>query len=77
MSVSAKESFVARLKIAAQDVMDHAEDIVGDHDLLTEVKVTITVPTLDDGVYEPDIKVSRSFYSDGIRARVWEEIERG
>lgn len=63
---------VERLKLAAQDVIDQAEDIVGKHDHLAEVQVTITVPAVLPKQTDPDISVSKSFYSDKVIQHVFE-----
>lgn len=62
----AKEDFAERLRLAAQEVVESAEEIVGDHGSMTEVKVTITVRTIDDGGLDPDIQVSKQYYSNGV-----------
>ena len=70
--MSAKENFVERLKLAAQEVIDNAEAIVGEHDMMSSVDVTITIGTLKDSL-EPEISVSKSFYSDRIRKYLFED----
>lgn len=70
-----KENFVKRLKLAAQEVIDNAEDIVGQHDLMSSVKVTITIDTISD-TWQPEISVNKSFFSDGIHAYLFEESKR-
>lgn len=72
MSTNATENFVKRLKLAAQEVIDNAEDIVGKHDMMSEVEVTLTVRSLRD-TYDPEIRVTKSFYSDNIRAYMYED----
>ena len=62
----AKEDFVERLRLAAQEVAETAEEIVGDHGSMTEVKVTITGRTMDDRGLDPDIQVSKQYYSNGV-----------
>ena len=62
---------VERLKLAAQDVIDQAEDIVGNQEHLTEVEVTITVPAVLQEQIDPDIRVSKSFYSDKVIQHVF------
>lgn len=66
MREDVKKNFVDRLKLAAQEVIDNAEDIVGNHDMMVSVDVTITIGTRKD-YFEPEIRVSKSFYSDHIR----------
>lgn len=73
----AKEDFVERLKLAAQEVIDNAEDIVGSHDLMSQVEVTITIDTLGDSLNDPEIRVNKSFYSDNIKAYLFEDWKRG
>ena len=73
----AKEDFVERLKLAAQEVIDNAEDIVGSHDLMSQVEVTITIDTLNDSLNDPEIRVNKSFYSDNIKAYLFEDWKRG
>ena len=67
-----KEDFVQRLRLAAQEVIDNAEDIVGDHDMMSSVDVTITISTLKDYL-EPEISISKSFYSDRIKKYLYED----
>jgi len=69
---NAHEDFVQRLKLAAQEVIDNAEDIVGNHDMMASVDVTITIDTLKDHL-EPEISVSKSFYSDHIKKYLLED----
>ena len=73
----AKEDFVERLKLAAQEVIDNAEDIVGSHDLMSQVEVTITIDTIRDSLTDPEIRVNKSFYSDNIKAYLFEDWKRG
>lgn len=77
--MSAKEDFVERLKLAAQEVIDNAEDIVGEHDMMTEVEVRIRISTLSDSL-DPEISVNKVFYSDRVRQYLygnWEnEVEK-
>lgn len=72
--MSAKENFVERLKLAAQEVIDNAEDIVGEHDMMTEVEVCINISTLQDHL-DPEISINRSFYSDRIKQYLFEDWE--
>jgi len=73
----AKEDFVERLKLAAQEVIDNAEDIVGSHDLMSQVEVTITIDTIRDSLNDPEIRVNKSFYSDSIKAYLFEDWKKG
>lgn len=72
MREDVKKNFVDRLKLAAQEVIDNAEDIVGNHDMMTAVEVRITIDTLRDTL-EPEIHVNKSFYSDRIRQYLLED----
>lgn len=74
--MSVKENFVERLKLAAQEVIDNAEDIVGEHDMMNEVEVTLTVRSFSD-TYDPEIRVNRLFYSDNIRSYMLEDLDGG
>lgn len=72
MREDVKKNFVDRLKLAAQEVIDNAEDIVGNHDMMTAVEVRITIDTLRDTL-GPEIHVNKSFYSDRIRQYLYED----
>ena len=74
--MSVKENFVERLKLAAQEVIDNADDIVGNHDMMSEVKVSIVVRTYSDTL-DPEISVTKSFYSDNVRQYMLKEWETG
>lgn len=72
--MSVKENFVERLKLAAQEVIDNADDIVGNHDMMTEVEVRISIRTLSDHL-DPEISVNKVFYSDRVRQYLYENWE--
>lgn len=55
---------VKALKTLAQRVIDHAEDFVGTTDMMGDLSVTITLPSVTDvRDNAPTIDISRTYYS--------------
>lgn len=50
------------LKEAAQSIIDHADDIVDQYDLLTDLKIEMNLSP--DGNWAPKVQVTSSFLSE-------------
>lgn len=73
-----RKKLASRIKSAARDLINDADDIVGNTDYMTDLTITLSFPTATDDVYVvPTITISREHYSKEVIDLLLAEKEEG